>query len=115
MHRIIPQAVGIAAESNVHFQLPVSFLIVNMVVEQGQCIRENSIMLTAVVHVHPFAQSKVLSSFRPASSIILEFAVYAIIIIGITISFAGNPRINAISITPSSPIKRAKGSRNDSQ
>ena len=34
-------------------------------------------------------------------------------IIGKTISFAGKPRMNASSITPSSPIKRPSGSRND--
>lgn len=33
-------------------------------------------------------------------------------IIGTTISFAGKPRINAIKITPSSPINCPKGSRN---
>ena len=31
--------------------------------------------------------------------------------IGITISFAGNPKINAINITPSSPNKLANGSK----
>ena len=35
--------------------------------------------------------------------------------IGITISLAGKPRINAIRITPSSPISLANGSRNSAQ
>ena len=38
--------------------------------------------------------------------------IYAITVIGITISLAGMPRINAIKITPSNPKRRAKGSRN---
>ena len=36
-------------------------------------------------------------------------------IIGITISFAGNPKMNAIRITPSSPKRCANGSKNDAQ
>ena len=39
------------------------------------------------------------------------FDIYAIIAIGMTISFAGKPSINARSITPSSPISLANGSR----
>ena len=37
---IIPVTVGSAAARAVHFKLPVSFLMVRSVVEQGQCIRE---------------------------------------------------------------------------
>ena len=36
IHRAIPQTVGIIKASAVHFQLPVSFLMVRQVVEQGQ-------------------------------------------------------------------------------
>ena len=38
-------------------------------------------------------------------------AVYIIIISGNTISFAGKPKINAVSIIPSSPIIFPNGSR----
>ena len=38
----------------VHRMLPVSFFMVRQVVEQGQCIRENRIMETAVAHVQPW-------------------------------------------------------------
>lgn len=41
----------------------------------------------------------------------LFLARYVIIIIGITISFAGSPRIKARIITPSSPSSCPKGSR----
>ena len=51
----IPQTVGIKKERRVHFRLPVSFLMVRQVVAQGQCIRENKIVLTAVIQVQPFA------------------------------------------------------------
>ena len=39
------------------------------------------------------------------------FAIYAIIIIGMTISLAGNPRIKAIRMTPSIPSSLPNGSR----
>ena len=41
--------------------------------------------------------------------------IYAITVIGITISLAGIPRINAIKITPSNPNRRAKGSKKSAQ
>ena len=41
----------------------------------------------------------------------MSSAMYAITTIGITISFAGKPSINAISITPSRPMSLAAGSR----
>jgi hypothetical protein len=44
-------------------------------------------------------------------SVIVDDPKYPISIIGITISFAGNPKINAINITPSRPIVLANGSR----
>ena len=97
----MPITVGSAAASPVHFQLPVSFLIVSRVVEQGQCISEKSMTLTAVTQVHPLATNSCFISARLPSSRILPWAMYAIIIIGTTISFAGKPRINAMSMTPS--------------
>lgn len=53
MQTAIPIAVGSAMERNIHFRLCVSFLIVRQVVAQGQCIRVNKIMLTAVIQFHP--------------------------------------------------------------
>ena len=72
-------------------------------------------MQIAVKGVHPFA-TKI--SFNPESADIsdkLPVERYAIIIIGITISFAGKARIKAISITPSSPKSVANGSRKSAQ
>lgn len=60
----IPQAVGIKNESAVHLKLPVSFLIVRQVVAHGKCMREKSMVHTAVTQVHPFASSSVRSSAR---------------------------------------------------
>ncbi len=108
---IMPVAVGTAKEIAVHFRLCVSFLIVKQVVEHGQCISENSMVQTAVSQVHPLLTSKVFNSFRLPSSRMLPVAMYAIMIIGTTISFAGKPRIKANRITPSSPKSCAKGSR----
>ena len=108
----MPTAVGIIKESTVHLKLFVSFFIVIRVVEQGQCIREKSMVLTAVIQVQPFADSNALSSAYPVMLLRVPLAVYAIIIMGITISFAGIPSIKAKSIIPSSPRSLAKGSRN---
>ena len=44
---------GIINAAKVHFELPVSFLMVNNVVEQGQCRRENNITFMAVNAVQP--------------------------------------------------------------
>ena len=41
--------------------------------------------------------------------------MYAIMMIGMTISLAGNPRIKAIRITPSNPISCANGSKKAAQ
>lgn len=54
MQTEIPIAVGIITASAVHFQLFVSFFMVSNVVEQGQCIRENNMVLTAVIQVQPW-------------------------------------------------------------
>ncbi len=55
---MIPQRVGIAMDNNVHFQLPVSFLMVRQVVEQGKCMTVMIIIHIAVVAVHPFCVSR---------------------------------------------------------
>lgn len=52
-------------------------------------------------------------SFSPKSeskSVSVPVAVYAIIIIGTTVSLAGKPSIKAVNMTPSSPMSFAKGS-----
>ena len=92
-------------------RLPVSFLTVRSVVEQGQCIRMKISTQTAVVHVQPLATSKPRISVRLAISVSVPSERYAMRMSGITISLAGKPRINAMRITPSSPMRRAKGSR----
>lgn len=48
-----PSAVGRRMAAAVHFRLPVSFLIVRQVVEQGQWKRQKIIMHTAVLKVQP--------------------------------------------------------------
>ena len=53
-HSSNPTAVGRTAEKTVHFQLPVSFQMVQQVVEQGQWNRENTMTHSAVTQVHPF-------------------------------------------------------------
>ena len=67
----MPITVGSAAASPVHFQLPVSFLIVSRVVEQGQCISENSIMLMAVIQVQPWSTKRARMASKSDSSRIL--------------------------------------------
>ena len=57
-------------------------------------------MLTAVIQVHPFAVRRFLSSARLDISVNTPVCMYAIIIIGTTISLAGKPSTNAVSITP---------------
>ncbi len=54
MQEAIPMTVGSAAARAVHLRLPVSFLMVSSVVEQGQWNRENSMVQAAVIQVHPF-------------------------------------------------------------
>lgn len=108
---IIPTAVGITNDNAVHFQLPVSFLIVHNVVAQGKWMSENSIVQTAVIHVHPLLTNKSFKAVKLSISIIYDDDIYAIIMIGTTISFAGKPKINANRITPSRPNCRANGSR----
>ncbi len=114
-HTTNPVTVGTSQETAVHFMLCVSFLMVRQVVEQGQCIKENSMVLTAVIQVQPFATK---SSFKTDKSLIsrmLPSAIYAMIMMGTTISLAGNPRINARRMTPSKPMSLANGSRKPEQ
>ena len=59
----------------------------------------------------PFATKSSFISLSDDISTRLPSAIYAIIIMGTTISFAGNPKINAIKITPSSPISDENGSK----
>lgn len=109
-HKTAPHNAGTANAAKVHFLLPVSFLTVSSVVEHGQCIRVKIIVFTAVSHVQPLSESRCLTAVRSVTAVMLPVAIYAITIMGITVSFAGNPSINAIKITPSSPIKRAGAS-----
>ncbi len=60
-HIAIPAIVGIIMDRAVHFQLPDSFLMVRQLVEQGQCIRENSIIQAAVSQVQPLDTNRSLS------------------------------------------------------
>lgn len=112
---IIPARVGIINASSVQRMLPVSFFMVSKVVEQGQCINENSIVFTAVTQVQPFSTKSCFNSCRLFISVIVPPDKYDIIINGITISFAGNPRTNANNIVPSSPIIFANGSSTPEQ
>lgn len=107
----IPVKVGKAKARAVHLKLLVSLAMVMSVVEQGQCIIKKSIVETAVVMVQPLLIKRLCNSDKELYSTRLPLDIYAIIIIGMTISFAGKPRIKAIKITPSRPSSEAKGSR----
>ena len=107
MQIVLPSMAGIRKASAVHFMLPVSLRIVRHVVAQGQCTSVKSMTLTAVFHVHPFATSNCFKTFMSPISDKLAWDRYAIMIIGITISFAGSPKINANKITPSIPMSLA--------
>ena len=54
VHKRIPRMVGIRIAAAVHFRLPVSFLMVRQVVEQGQWKRQKIIMHRAVFQVQPW-------------------------------------------------------------
>ena len=112
--RTIPRIVGIAAAANMHPMLPVSFFMVSRVVEQGQWNREKITVLRAVITVQPLFSRSCLSAGR-LRAVMLSVERYAIMAMGMTISFAGKPRIKARSRTPSKPMSRAKGSRNSEQ
>lgn len=87
--------------------------MVKQVVEHGQWNRENRIKHSAVVAVHPLETSSVARSARELASISKPVDKYPISVRGRTISLAGKPKINASRITPSSPISRANGSREE--
>ena len=111
----MPTAVGKTKETSVHLTDFVSFFIVKSVVAHGQCKSENSMTEMAVAVVQPFATSRVRSSWSVSNSKILPEDIYAIMIIGKTISLAGIPKINAKSTTPSKPKRRANGSKKSAQ
>lgn len=70
-HTIKPVNVGTKMDTAVHLRLRVSFFIVRQAVEQGQCISENSIVLTAVIQVQPLPTSSCFNSHKLPHSIIL--------------------------------------------
>ena len=107
--------VGTAKETAVHFRLCVSLWIVRQVVEQGQCIKENSMVQIAVSQVQPLSTSSWRSWARSFISNILPVHKYDIITIGITISLAGKPRIKAKRMTPSIPSSFPSGSKKEEQ
>ena len=72
--KVRPQMVGTRQAAAVHFQLPVSFFMVQSVVEQGQCIRENNMVQRAVVAVHPWAVKSAFISMRLPVSAMLPSA-----------------------------------------
>ena len=67
-HSMSPHTVGMIAAAAVHFQLPLSFFIVRQVVEQGQCIRENTITHRAVTQVQPLSTSRARRAVGSESS-----------------------------------------------
>ena len=109
-HTTIPATVGITNPSAAQRQPPASFFMVRSEVEQGKCINVKTITHSAVTHVQPFAV-KSSAICAGASSDRLPCYIYAIIIKGITISLAGIPSRNAVTMTPSIPISLPKGSR----
>ena len=74
-HSTIPQTVGTRKDITVHLKLPYSFRIVRRVVVQGQCIREKSMVLTAVIQVQPLFTSNSLSCARLSNSRRLPWAM----------------------------------------
>ena len=65
-------------------------------------------MHMAVTCVHPFEIRSVFRFSRLGRSVSVMVFMYIIMIIGKTISFAGNPRINPTRMAPSSPSSRPK-------
>lgn len=108
---VIAVIVGIIIPAIAHFRLFVSFFIVRNVVEHGQCNSENTIKHNATPISHPLFMSRSCSVPMLSMPKRVLFDIYDIIMIGITISFAGHPKIKANRITPSSPISMANGSK----
>ena len=71
----MPHTVGTRKDTRVHLKLPDSFLMVRRVVVQGQCIRENSMVLTAVIQVHPLFTRSSFNCARLSNSRILPWAM----------------------------------------
>ena len=88
IHTRIPQRVGIIIDSNVHFTDFVSAFMVRQVVEHGQCIREKSIVQTAVFIVQPFNCKISFVCIRSIPSAKTPVELYNIRAIGNTISYA---------------------------
>ena len=62
-----------------------------------------------VIIVHPLDINKSFKRDKSLISTIIFVDKYVIIIIGKTISLAGNPNIKAVTITPSNPINKPNG------
>ena len=95
----IESIVGNNTESTVHFILLVSFFMVIIVVAHGQWKSEKRITEIAVLAVQPFAISSSRNDESEPVSTSLPVFIYPIIIMGNTISLAGEPRIKASKIT----------------
>ena len=72
---IIPQTVGTRKDTRVHLRLPDSLRMVSKVVVQGQCIKENNMVLTAVTQVQPLFTRRSLSWARLSNSRMLPWAM----------------------------------------
>ena len=95
----------------VHLVLLVSFFIVRQVVPQGKWNSAKMIVQIAVMYVQPFLISNNFNEVK-SRDVNFDSFIYIIMAMGITISFAGNPRINASSMTPPRPNVFANGSKN---
>lgn len=71
MQIIMPHKVGKAKLKKVHFQLPVSFFIVNKVVAQGKCKMVNNITFIAVNMFQPCSM-RMLPIEKVSSKLIKE-------------------------------------------
>ena len=60
--------IGTRTDAKAHFQLLVSFLIVRIVVAQGQCMSVKIIILQAVMMVHPLDINKSLKNIKSVIS-----------------------------------------------
>ena len=94
----------------VHLKLPVSFFMVKTVVAQGQWKSVKIAVHTAVLIVQPLSIKICLIKEISGTPVKFFEDKYPIKIMGKTISFAGNPKINANRINPSRPIALPSGS-----
>ena len=81
------------------------------VVEQGKWNTHIIIVHIAVILLQPLLLRRFSKAETEDNSAMLPWDIYDIIITGITISLAGNPRKNAESMVPSNPKALPKGSR----